>query len=232
MPSTETTSSISLVGCSPPNTRCVAMTRQRGQPTTYDQMMAELQHDSDDDEKITDSRPTLRDNCRRSTLPSKQHEDWSQRPEKYAAVERRQEGELQGSHEADKKDSSRRRHFSFPRRSDDASPPRRSSRSFSRSEGEIPNDSDDSDHEQEGTRNYHLVISSSTRDSFLLIPAARVVNINRELFGAAGCTTNDSAFTATARRGAIDGMRAFIMRAPAKGTPAIRVRMLPEHLHS
>ncbi|KAG7377596.1 hypothetical protein PHYPSEUDO_011412 [Phytophthora pseudosyringae] len=182
------------------------MTREHGQQATYNQMMAELQLDSDEDEreaKYQASRQVLskydaRESRRRATPPPLQ-------PEAKPDQEPNKEDPCMEvkSREAEAKDSdSRRRWISFPSSNDKPSS-RRGSSSFSRShtsEGDVPDDSDDSDQERE----------------------APVVNVNRELFGAASASVNDGGFSGTAQRTESNELRSFVMRAPAQGTAAIR----------
>jgi hypothetical protein len=132
------------------------MTRELGRPATYDQMMAELQLDSEEDEREAKAedrwqgsrKRDARESRRHSTQPSPKHED---KP-KLAADKDSQRSDAK-TLEAEAKDAeSRRRRLSFPHASEKL-PVRRSSSSYSRShnsDGAIPSDSDDSDQEREG----------------------------------------------------------------------------------
>ncbi|KAH7487953.1 Tubby-related protein 1 [Phytophthora ramorum] len=170
------------------------MTRQHGHPATYDRMMAELQLDSDEDEretKYSDPRKyDARESRRRSTMQSPKSEEKRKDDQRYETT----------TPEVEEKNSeSRRRPLSFPK---DKIPSRHGSSSFSRSntsEDEVPNDSDGSDQERE----------------------APVVNANRELFGAANAAINDRECGPTGRT-EVDALRSFVMRSPAQGSAAIR----------
>ncbi|KAJ8525068.1 hypothetical protein ON010_g16046 [Phytophthora cinnamomi] len=179
------------------------MTRQRGQQATYDQMMAELQLGSDEDEREVKPRRDHRkydglESRRRVTLPASRPE------EKVDPIPNKKDARSEAKSSAvDAIDGdSRRRRLSFPS-SNDKSPSRKGSSSVSRShnsEGDFPHDSDDSDQERE----------------------APVINANRELFGAASASSKDGEFSGETRRAEIDALRSFVMRSPAQGSAAIR----------
>ncbi|KAE9316192.1 hypothetical protein PF008_g19072 [Phytophthora fragariae] len=179
------------------------MTRQRGQQATYDQMMAELQLDSDGEEREAKYHEPWQDRRKYDGLESRRRVILSPpRPEEKVnpSPKHKEVRSESKSSEVEAKDGdSRRRRLSFPS-SNDKPPSRKGSSSLSRShnsEGDIPNDSDDSDQERE----------------------APVINANRELFGAAAKDASSSGGT---RRAEIDALRSLVMRAPAQGSAAIR----------
>ncbi|ETP46952.1 hypothetical protein F442_06879 [Phytophthora nicotianae P10297] len=179
------------------------MPRQPAQQVTYDQMMAELQLDSDEDEREEKYQEPRQDRRKRDALERHQRATPpSPRPEEKPSRARKKDEqhiESTGSEVEAKGRDSRRRRLSFP--SSNTKPSSRSdSSSFGRSHnsgGTIPNDSDDSDQEHE----------------------APVVNANSEVFGAASICIIDKGLSGPAE---IKALRSFVMRAPAQGTAAIR----------
>ncbi|ETK89133.1 hypothetical protein L915_06710 [Phytophthora nicotianae] len=179
------------------------MPRQPAQQVTYDQMMAELQLDSDEDEREEKYQEPRQDRRKRDALERHQRATLpSPRPEEKPSRARKKDEqhiESTGSEVEAKDRDSRRRRLSFP--SSNTKPSSRSdSSSFGRSHnsgGTIPNDSDDSDQEHE----------------------APVVNANSEVFGAASICIIDKGLSGPAE---IKALRSFVMRAPAQGTAAIR----------
>ncbi|KAG2815826.1 hypothetical protein PC116_g11554 [Phytophthora cactorum] len=170
------------------------MPRQPAQQATYDQMMAELQLDSDEDEreeKYQEPRQDRRkhnalESRRRASPPSPKPEE---KPSRRSNKEEQQVEAKSSDMEAKDCDSRSRQHGKPSSRS-----------SFSRSqnsEGAVQNDSDDSDQEHE----------------------APVINANRELFGAANTCIVDKGLSGPTEANAL---RSFVMRSPAQGTAAIR----------
>ncbi|GMF65315.1 unnamed protein product [Phytophthora lilii] len=209
-----------------------AMTRQRGQQATYDQMMAELQLDSDEDERETKYSEPWQDRRKYDALESRRRATMpmpSPKPdEKVRCSPRRedQRSDAKISEETKEDDPTKKRRLSFPS-SNGKTPSRRGSSSFSRShnsEGNFPNDSDDSDQEREGKSvNLAMLPCTLWRLTVPLTIAAPVINASRELFGAKSASVNDTGFAKGPKRSQIDALRALVMRAPAHGAAAIRV---------